>query len=227
MTVHTWKKKRMLNFRITVKRISVIYIINFLLPIFFLLCLDLFSFLLSDTGGEKVGFKITILLAVTVMQLILNDLLPSSSEMIPIIVVYCIGIFTMMMLSLLETLFVMYLIEKDSSLQEEKAVQDKIPAMKKYNPSSSDVTAFRRPSAAKEDTGIIQMEGQLALDKLTDELREMKKMITLLNSDRCEEKSGYWTKLAGRINKIFGVCYVICTAAFLATIFLNWTSEEE
>lgn len=67
------------------KRNSVLYIANFLLPVFFFLCLDFTSLLMSDTSGEKVGFKITVLLAVTVMQLILNDILPSASDQIPLI----------------------------------------------------------------------------------------------------------------------------------------------
>lgn len=67
------------------QRRSVLYIANFLLPVLFFLCLDFASLLMSDTGGEKIGFKITVLLAVTVMQLILNDILPSSSDKIPLI----------------------------------------------------------------------------------------------------------------------------------------------
>lgn len=43
------------------------------------------SFLISDNGGEKLSFKVTVLLAVTVMQLILNEILPSSSNRIPLI----------------------------------------------------------------------------------------------------------------------------------------------
>lgn len=67
------------------KRRSTLYIINFLLPILFFLSLDLASFLISDRGGEKLSFKVTVLLAITVMQLILNEILPSSSNRIPLI----------------------------------------------------------------------------------------------------------------------------------------------
>ncbi|KAM9831206.1 5-hydroxytryptamine receptor 3C-like [Neosynchiropus ocellatus] len=101
-------------FSIKMRRRSILYSANFLLPILFFLCLDLSSFLISDRGGEKLGFKITVLLAVTVMQLILNEILPSSSNSVPLIAVYCIGMFTLMLLSLLETILVMYLIQKDS-----------------------------------------------------------------------------------------------------------------
>lgn len=71
--------------QISMKRRSVLYIVNFIVPVLFLLCLDWASFLISDTGGEKLGFKITVLLAITVMQLILNEILPSSSDRIPLI----------------------------------------------------------------------------------------------------------------------------------------------
>lgn len=67
------------------KRRPLLYIVNFLLPVLFFLCLDLSSFLISDKGGEKLSFKVTVLLAVTVLQLILNEILPSSSNRIPLI----------------------------------------------------------------------------------------------------------------------------------------------
>lgn len=52
-------------------------------------------------------------------------------------------------------------------------------------------------------------------------------MITLLNGEKQEEKIGYWTKLAGRINKIFGACYVISVIVFLAIMFSFWTREDD
>lgn len=67
------------------KRQSLLYIVNFLLPILFLLSLDVTSFFISEREGEKLSFKVTVLLAVTVMQLLLNEILPSSSDQIPLI----------------------------------------------------------------------------------------------------------------------------------------------
>ncbi|XP_041645720.1 5-hydroxytryptamine receptor 3A-like [Cheilinus undulatus] len=106
------------------RRRSVLHIVNFILPILFFLCMDLASFLISENGGEKLSFKVTILLAVTVMQLILNDILPSSSDTIPLIAVYCIGIFGMMMLSLFETILVMYLMEKDKEAEKDQSLNE-------------------------------------------------------------------------------------------------------
>ncbi|XP_036073106.1 5-hydroxytryptamine receptor 3E, partial [Oryzias melastigma] len=72
-------------YTITMSRQSVLYCANFLVPILFLMILDMASFLIPDTGGEKLSFKVTVLLAVTVMQLILNEILPSSTDKIPLV----------------------------------------------------------------------------------------------------------------------------------------------
>ncbi|KAJ0060665.1 hypothetical protein NL108_016844, partial [Boleophthalmus pectinirostris] len=73
------------TYTILMERRSILYIANFILPVLFFLVLDFASFLISDSGGEKLGFKVTVLLAVTVMQLLLNEILPSSSNRIPLI----------------------------------------------------------------------------------------------------------------------------------------------
>ncbi|XP_029312561.1 5-hydroxytryptamine receptor 3A-like [Cottoperca gobio] len=114
----------MLVYTIKMRRRSALYIANFLVPVLFFFCLDLASFLVSDRGGEKLSFKVTVLLAVTLMQLILNEILPSSSESIPLIVVYCIGIFGLMMLSLLETILLMYLVEKDIEADKDQSLSE-------------------------------------------------------------------------------------------------------
>uniref|UniRef100_A0A3P9B6R8 Si:dkey-49c17.4 n=1 Tax=Maylandia zebra TaxID=106582 RepID=A0A3P9B6R8_9CICH len=58
-------------------RRPLLHVINFLLPILFFLTLDLASFFIADHRGEKLGFKVTVLLAISVLLLILNDILPS------------------------------------------------------------------------------------------------------------------------------------------------------
>lgn len=67
------------------KRRPLLHVINFLLPILFFLCLDLASFFIPDHRGEKLGFKVTVLLAISVLLLILNDILPSMSNKTPLI----------------------------------------------------------------------------------------------------------------------------------------------
>ncbi len=67
------------------KRRPLLYVIIFLMPVFYFLILDLASFFIDSTGGEKLGFKVTLLLSISVLLLLLKDMLPSTASDIPLI----------------------------------------------------------------------------------------------------------------------------------------------
>ncbi|XP_033974922.1 5-hydroxytryptamine receptor 3A-like [Trematomus bernacchii] len=244
-----------LGSQIRMKRRSALYIANFLVPILFFFCLDLASFLISDYGGEKLSFKVTVLLAVTVMQLILNEILPSSSDRIPLIAVYCIGMFGLIMVSLLETILVMYLIEKDSASKEKKADNNRSLSedcgdkqgnydgdVKKWTHCAclcnvSDEPPSELLSVAKEvriglllkqtDKRSQLMEDSNSLEKLPDELSEAVKTLSLLLSRKEERKPDYWTKVAKKLDIIFFSVYVTVSAVFLVVIFSVWNNAKD
>ncbi|KAK1881745.1 5-hydroxytryptamine receptor 3A [Dissostichus eleginoides] len=120
------KQWEQLIYTFTMKRRPLFHVINFLLPILFFLSLDIASFFIADHRGEKLGFKVTVLLAISVLLLILNDTLPSMSNKTALIATYCIVIVAMMLLSLLETILVTYLIEKDSASYEKLRLKNNL-----------------------------------------------------------------------------------------------------
>ncbi|XP_041819280.1 5-hydroxytryptamine receptor 3A-like [Chelmon rostratus] len=220
-------EQSMVVYTISMKRRSVLYIVNFLLPVLFFLCLDLASFLISETSGEKLGFKVTVLLAVTVMQLILNEILPASSDRIPLIALYCIGSFALMMLSLLETILVMHLMDKDNQAEDQSWSEDcgdkqgKVSFYRCFRDKKKwtncgcvcDMSAGEAPpeplSVAKEGSDSQLTEESSALEKVTCELRKMEKTLSLVLDSRTEgRKPGYWTRVAKTINKFFFIFYV-------------------
>ncbi|XP_041819281.1 5-hydroxytryptamine receptor 3A-like [Chelmon rostratus] len=226
-------KQDMMIFTVSMKRRSALYVVNFLLPILFFFSLDLASFLISDIGGEKLSFKVTVLLAVTVMQLILNEILPSSSDKIPLIAIYCIGIFGLMMLSLLETILVMHLMEKDSrdnAAEREsegcnkKDKADRKDDEKKWTSCICDVSADETPAELLKGSSSQLTEESHSSEKLSDELRDVLKTLTLvLNNRKDEGKPGYWTRKAKTINKCFFIFYIIAASLFLLCMFLSWS----
>ncbi|XP_014878914.1 5-hydroxytryptamine receptor 3E-like [Poecilia latipinna] len=227
---HFGFNQTMIIYTINMKRRSVLYIANFLLPVFFLLCLDFGSFLMSDTGGEKVGFKITLLLSVTVMQLILKDILPCSSDRIPLTVAYCIGIFTLMLVSLLETILAIHLIGKDEQEEEKQRGDDSqaekgcFTVVKKRSrlPSVENMSAPNKEGNTSRNTDVSQ-----AIEKISDELGESRKTITLLCSRSYDKKPGYWTGVAQKINKVFAFIYIISAIVFLLTLAIMWCPPRE
>ncbi|KAM4624589.1 5-hydroxytryptamine receptor 3A-like [Polymixia lowei] len=229
---------------ITMKRRSVLYIFNLILPLLFFLCLDVGSFLISDSGGEKLSFKVTVLLAVTVLQLILNEILPSMSNKIPLIATFCIVIFGLMLLSLLETILVMYLREKDSLPQENEANRNKDHSLMEDSESNfqncdeeekkltrcaciCDVSGGDTPCEllpVPEEGGSRKPTGESqGIALILEELREMEKTLTLFfNNKEKGEETGYWTRVARRLDLAFFVCYVVLITVFLVSVFGMW-----
>ncbi|XP_074518401.1 uncharacterized protein LOC141784460 [Halichoeres trimaculatus] len=243
----TVETKSVLNFHVplstffytmTIKRRSVLYVANFIVPILLFLCLDLASFLISESGGEKLSFKVTVLLAVTVMQLILNEILPSSSDRIPLIAVYCIGVFALMMMSLLETILMMYLMEKDGVSQDQEADKDQslgedfrdrpgkvqkcfrdmnksIPCVRVFDESPAETPPELLPEVKEVKEGCSSQLSEETQDSenLNDELREVLNTVALLLSSRKEEKEpGYWTRMTKKLNRIYFILYLIAAA---------------
>ncbi|KAK6478366.1 5-hydroxytryptamine receptor 3A, partial [Huso huso] len=103
---------------VSLERKCMLYVLNLLVPAAFLLILDLASYFIPEPSGEKLGFKITVILGFSVLQLLLSGILPSNGSMPPLIAIIFTVIFTFMLLSLLQTIFVKYLwnLKPDSCL---------------------------------------------------------------------------------------------------------------
>ncbi|KAL3063563.1 hypothetical protein OYC64_003183 [Pagothenia borchgrevinki] len=234
------QRQSVVIYTIRMKRNHGVFIANFLVPIMFLYCLDLASFLMSDSGGEKVSFKVTVLLAVTVMQLLLNEMLPSSTDVVPLIAVFCIGMFGLMMINLLETILVMYLIEKDSASEETKAdkncsLSDDCGDVKKWTQCVRWCKVSDDPPSEPLSMANQEQSGQLMEESTSpDELSEAVKGLSLLLSRKEERKRrkeerkpGYWTRVARKFNIIFFFVYVTVSALFLVVIFSEWTNSKD
>lgn len=81
------------------KRISTFHLINMILPIVLVGLLNILVFLLPAQSGERVGYSITVLLAIAVFQTIASDNLPSVSK--PRISLLCIKLLIDLVLSAL------------------------------------------------------------------------------------------------------------------------------
>uniref|UniRef100_A0A668A188 5-hydroxytryptamine receptor 3E-like n=2 Tax=Myripristis murdjan TaxID=586833 RepID=A0A668A188_9TELE len=209
-------------YTVTMRRRPLLYVVNFLLPILFLLCLDLASFFISDHRGEKLGFKVTVLLAVTVMQLILNDILPSMSNNTPLIATFCIVIFGLMLLSLVETILVTHLMERDSPSQESCR-----PGDEKEENQSPHVCPCEAPGGdTPEEVGSGRPAGECGvLLLILEELRRLQRSQALLLSDTMDGGTpGCWTRAATKINTLFFIFYVVTVSLFLIFICKEWSS---
>ncbi|XP_018521203.2 5-hydroxytryptamine receptor 3A-like [Lates calcarifer] len=238
---HENKQWDQLIYTFTMKRRPLLHVINFLLPILFFLTLDVASFFISDHRGEKLGFKVTVLLAISVLLLILNDILPSMSNKTPLIATYCIVIFALMLLSLLETIFVTYLMEVDSASQEKLKLEDDREDEQekgKINNSNTEKKRQTRCSCickvsdgekqhevlplSEEVNKSIQSQETHVLLLILEELKELQRTLNLhLSSNEEGVKYIHWAK---RVNRGFLIFYITSVILFLSLIFNEWNS---
>uniref|UniRef100_A0A8D0P308 5-hydroxytryptamine receptor 3C n=1 Tax=Sus scrofa TaxID=9823 RepID=A0A8D0P308_PIG len=95
-------------FYVAIRRRPTLYVINLLVPSSFLVAIDALSFYLPAESENRAPFKITPLLGYNVFLLMMNVLLPISGT--PLISVYFALCLSLMVVSLLETIFITYLL---------------------------------------------------------------------------------------------------------------------
>lgn len=78
--VYNIEEYNVLVFEINIERQSVFFIINLILPIFVLNILNICAFFLPPESGERIGFSVTVLLAIAVFLTISSDQLPGTSQ---------------------------------------------------------------------------------------------------------------------------------------------------
>ncbi|XP_077056685.1 5-hydroxytryptamine receptor 3A [Siphateles boraxobius] len=220
-----------IKYTISVKRMPLMHFINFQLPILFFLILDLASFFIPDRG-EKLCFKVTVLLGISVLLLILNDILPSKSHRCPLIATYVIVIFSFMLLSLLETILVIYLINM-SSEQDTKWVQrpeDLNCETNKCKGDSSDHICYSVEQAPLETLMLKEMYSK---EKMNDMhllqmiLEELQTIKQILPPHTLKAQTGQknWLGMVKCINRLFFLVYLISISLFLGFIFREWKVE--
>ncbi|XP_073515182.1 5-hydroxytryptamine receptor 3A-like [Phyllobates terribilis] len=96
-------------YEITLQRMPIFYIITLIVPACVLVILDIVSMFIPMESGERLGFKITIVLGFSVLLLILNTMLPTS-EVPPVLGVFCCVCMAVMMISILGCIAVSYML---------------------------------------------------------------------------------------------------------------------
>nr|XP_022295994.1 acetylcholine receptor subunit beta-like isoform X1 [Crassostrea virginica] len=90
-----------LSFNLKLKRKSLYFVLNLILPIMFVSILSLVVFIIPVDAGEKMGYSVTIFLAYAVFLSIVSDELPMNSDSTSILSIYLMTESSMSAMSLL------------------------------------------------------------------------------------------------------------------------------
>uniref|UniRef100_A0ACB8EYK3 5-hydroxytryptamine receptor 3A n=1 Tax=Sphaerodactylus townsendi TaxID=933632 RepID=A0ACB8EYK3_9SAUR len=101
-----------MKFFVVIRRRPLFYVVNLLLPSIFLMVMDIVGFYLPPDSGERVSFKITLLLGYSVFLIIVTDTLPATAIGTPLIGVYFVVCMALLVISLTETILIVRLVHK-------------------------------------------------------------------------------------------------------------------
>ncbi|XP_073331885.1 5-hydroxytryptamine receptor 3A-like [Pagrus major] len=230
------------RFFVSVKRRATLYVVNLLIPSCLLITVDLFSFLLPPSTGDRSFFKMTLILGYTVFLLIMNDLLPVTGDKIPLINIFLCLCLALMVSSLLETIlitnllfgsahyppvprwirvFVLHILGRLVRLppkpgeQEDTVIQN--PAAQEINVSS----------LVEENNEAPEQKGPLDEDMALQELRSLGRDLKALNLQVQQQLSGSqsaeeWIQVGLIIDRLLFLLYILFIVVSFITITFFW-----
>ncbi|XP_057211121.1 cholinergic receptor, nicotinic, alpha 11 isoform X2 [Triplophysa rosa] len=95
------------TFVVTIRRRTLYYALNLLIPCVLLSSMTLLIFLLPADSGEKISLGITVLLSLTVFMLLVAEIMPATSDSIPLIGQYFASTMIIVGMSVIATVVVL------------------------------------------------------------------------------------------------------------------------
>ncbi|XP_060882658.1 5-hydroxytryptamine receptor 3A-like [Labrus mixtus] len=217
-----------LVYTVLISRKPMLYVINFIVPLFYLLVLDLASFFINQSGGEKLSFKVTILLAISVLLLILQDMLPSTESNMPYIASYCVAVFALVGISVMEAMLVGFLYDLDSYCASKRGCcADTKVEVELEDGCQNEPSGGEEDIQMKEEKSFLPLDGPNGLNMLKGILEEVKaaRQQASRQEEDEEKKPGGYKKIAEILDHLFFVFYLLTVVVFLAYMYIVWFSK--
>ncbi|KAJ7999575.1 hypothetical protein DPEC_G00195840 [Dallia pectoralis] len=96
-----------ITYSFVIRRLPLFYTINLIVPCLLISCLTVLVFYLPSDCGEKITLCISVLLSLTVFLLLITEIIPSTSLVIPLIGEYLLFTMIFVTLSIVITIFVL------------------------------------------------------------------------------------------------------------------------
>ncbi|XP_054908153.1 5-hydroxytryptamine receptor 3A-like [Poeciliopsis prolifica] len=148
-----------LVYQITLERKPFLYVVNLILPLLFLLILDLASFFVGVSSGEKLSVQLKILLSIFILLPILKDILPSTEDSLPVMAIHCISVFTLVWINVLETMLISLLKDVVCCVGEEQQNAEVIKVKEQEADNRNESTGVSGTDKPEETNSPLDLPG--------------------------------------------------------------------
>ncbi|XP_043962291.1 neuronal acetylcholine receptor subunit alpha-2 [Gambusia affinis] len=175
-----------------IRRLPLFYTINLIIPCLLISCLTVLVFYLPSDCGEKITLCISVLLSLTVFLLLITEIIPSTSLVIPLIGEYLLFTMIFVTLSIVITVFVLNVHHRSPSTHKmprwvHSVFLDLIPRW----------LFMRRPAPDGRRRRLLLLQQQIAAEK-----RQMQ-----IDSSHCISTSYTWMRDGSTLENPERSCY--------------------
>uniref|UniRef100_A0A3Q1HSK2 5-hydroxytryptamine receptor 3A n=1 Tax=Acanthochromis polyacanthus TaxID=80966 RepID=A0A3Q1HSK2_9TELE len=218
-----------MKFHVVIRRRPLFYTVNLLLPSIFLMVMDVVGFYLPPDSGERVSFKITLLLGYSVFLIIVSDTLPATAIGTPLIGVYFVVCMALLVISLTETVLIVRLVHKQD-------LQPPVPHWVKYlvlerAPCSLHHTCEIGRRLSQQDhreAGLLGLHrtpprdpGPPVMDSILQEVTAIRHFLE--KRDRCREVAKEWLQVGYVLDVLLFRVYLVAMVAYSITLGTLWS----
>ncbi|XP_054988149.1 5-hydroxytryptamine receptor 3A [Sorex araneus] len=233
-----------MKFYVVIRRRPLFYVVSLLLPSIFLMVMDIVGFYLPPDSGERVSFKITLLLGYSVFLIIVSDTLPATAIGTPLIGVYFVVCMALLVVSLAETILIVRLVHKQDLQRPVPAwlrrlVLDRVSRLlclgeQPPPPAASHHTCadgshcsppgapgeLEKPPRASGSPSPPPRAASLAVRGLLQELTAIR--LYLERRDESREVARDWLRVGSVLDRLLFRVYLLAVLAYSATLVSLW-----
>uniref|UniRef100_A0A8C9YSX8 5-hydroxytryptamine receptor 3A n=1 Tax=Sander lucioperca TaxID=283035 RepID=A0A8C9YSX8_SANLU len=195
--------------------------------------MDIVGFYLPPDSGERVSFKITLLLGYSVFLIIVSDTLPATAIGTPLIGVYFVVCMALLVISLTETVLIVRLVHKQD-------LQPPVPHWLKYLVLERAPVLFcihkkHRLCSTLSSQGTDLEEGGLlglglapsrdhtppVMDNILQEVTAIRHFLE--KRDRCREVAKEWLQVGYVLDVLLFRVYLVAVVAYSITLGTLWS----
>eukprot|EP00112_Aurelia_sp_Birch-Aquarium-sp1_P018089 Seg4269.4 transcript_id=Seg4269.4/GoldUCD/mRNA.D3Y31 product="Neuronal acetylcholine receptor subunit alpha-3" protein_id=Seg4269.4/GoldUCD/D3Y31 len=231
-------KFSLIEFTLAIRRMPLYYVLYIVLPCLCLSIVSLFAFFISPDTGERAGYSITVVLAMSVYLLVISEKLPEKSDKSPLIGVMYAILFFIMNGTLVAVVFTTHLAFKTTK-PPRKLCDLFCSRCRKKHRKQKEVAAHKSVVVQSNPAGNMELEDYYQKQSEQQHENEMHRRGPLVKKssniqrefafltpeeEKERENQDQWKEIAGKIDRIsFWVFFVmtvgipvICVLLYMA-----------